>query len=145
MEKVIKIDDIEYEYTDREFELIKTFATCYAVHCLDENNHNIRVYNHHTKEHYYLERADLNNYKEGLLFVNVSHRHSFGGVERFAVAVVNTWAYFNPSLGEFIKYDVMSVNKSRYCMIKDNFNTPLRYHSHSADYFYKINSITKGE
>lgn len=144
--KGVTIDGLEYPISERSFDyLIRSANSQYAYASNSENFHNkknIRVYNHTTKEHYYLENVVVEVGDEGLLFVDFPKtdgpRNSWS--ERATQVVkIRTWGR-EEHRGEFVRYEITEIDKDNYCRVDDGYN---KHKSgwYARDCFYKVIKI----
>lgn len=144
------IDGIEYPISERDFDYLQRGGWSNYAYVNNSDNfndkRNIRVYNHNTKEHYYLEGVWPEIGDGNLLFVTFpktdAPRTSWSQ-HATQHASVRTWGAREGYTGEFVRYTIEEISKDNYCKVSDGYN-----HGASGwyarDSFYKINKITKG-
>jgi hypothetical protein len=149
-ENGVLIDDLLYPITKSNFKYNIKFGSpkyCYSLFDSSDfyNRKYLRVYNHSTKEHYYLERAWPDITDNNLLFVDFPR--SDGPIDSWAShvtqhACIRTWAR-EGYVGEFVRYKIVEIGKDNYCKVEDGYNSPSGWYA--RDCFYKINKRFKIE
>lgn len=136
------IDGLEYPITESNFEHISSRVSGkYAYYSISENfndKRNIRIYNHSTKEHYFLEQVWPKIGDTNLLFVDFPRDDApmdswYSHATQHAN--IRTWAR-NELSGELVRYRIIGIDEHNYCRVDDGYNTPSGVYHRSC--FYTI-------
>jgi hypothetical protein len=145
------IDGLVYPITPKSFGYLVNSG--YSRYAYTNNNpdsftdkQNIRVYNHTTKEHFYLEAVWPELGDNNLLFVDFPR--SDGPTSSWSNhvtqhAVIRTWGQSRGAqAGDFVRFTIESMDKDNYCRVNDGYN---EHHSgsYSRGCFYKVVKIFK--
>jgi hypothetical protein len=142
------IDGIKYPITPESFERLKNRGSIFAYESNNPDNfydkRNIRVYNHNTKYHYYLENVEVKIGDSNLLFIDFPRSDGPMGSWDSSVtqhAIVKSWGQSRGvHAGCFVRFRIDAIDKDGYCRVYDGYNE-----NHSGLYarncFYEINKI----
>lgn len=141
------IDGLEYHTSEENFNHYSSYGGRFAYfHIGDEwyDKNNIRVYNHTTKEHYFLEKVWPNLGDNNLLFIDFPRTDApidSWSSHATQYAKVRSWAHSHILSGDFVRFTIESIDKDNYCKITDGHNYPHGWYA--RDCFYKIQKIFK--
>lgn len=145
----IKIDGLEYPISERSFEYMKHSG--YSNFAYSNNNtenwndkKHIRLYNHITKQHFYLERVWPKIGDNNLIFVDFPRTDAppeSWSQHATQYAKVRSWGQSRENYhGDFIRFKIIEINKNDYCKVDDGYNEQTSGW-YTRDSFYKINKI----
>jgi len=147
----VMIDGLEYPISDRSYDyLIRSGYSnfIYVNNNPDDWNDkiNIRVYNHQTKEHFYLEKVWPEIGDNNLIFVDFPRTDAptnSWSPDATQYAKIRSWGQSRGEhYGDFIRFKIVGIDKNNYCTVDDGYN-----HKHGGSYarncFYKITKISK--
>ncbi|MFA5586368.1 MAG: hypothetical protein WDA02_07485 [Saccharofermentanales bacterium] len=146
----IKIDGLEYPISERDFEYMKNSG--YSNFAYVNNNpdkwhdkKHIRVYNHITKQHFYLEKVWPEVGDNNLIFVDFPRTDAptdSWSQHATQYAKVRSWGQSRDEHhGDFIRFKIIQINDDNYCKVDDGYNEqPSGWYA--RDSFYKINKIS---
>lgn len=148
------INGIEYHLSEQSFQNLLNSTGKYAYfHNHDENvpdswynKNNLRVYNHHTNEHYYLERVWPNVGDNNLLFLDFSRNDgpTYSWYQHVTQhALVTTWAEHSDKgpASNFVRFTIDYIDKDNFCKVSDGYNKNSGWYARGC--FYKILKIFK--
>ncbi|TXG86406.1 MAG: hypothetical protein E6R13_00610 [Spirochaetes bacterium] len=148
------INGIEYHLSEQSFEHLLNSTGKYAYfHNHDENvpgswynKNNLRVYNHHTNEHYYLERVWPNVGDNNLLFLDFSRNDgpTYSWCQ-YVTQHANVSAWMNNSdkgpSKDFVRFTIDYIDKDNFCKVSDGYNKNIGWYARGC--FYKILKVFK--
>lgn len=140
------IDGLEYHISEKDFEYHTRYGSKYAYfnpNAIENwyNKNMIRVYNHYTKEHLFLERVWANIGDNNLLFIDFPRMD--GPIDSWCKAVtqyaiIKSWSdrAENELGGDFVRFTIDSIDKDNFCKVSDGYNSNSGWYARGA--FYKI-------
>lgn len=146
IKETILIGGLEYPITEKNWKYLQWQGTGYpyANNSEDFNDkRHIRVWNKHTKEHYFLEKGWPEIGEGGLVFVIFPRTD--GPTNSWASYVtqhVNIKTWGGKRDGEFVRFEIKSIDKHNYCTVTDGYNKT-NGGIYARDSFYTVNKITK--
>ena len=146
----VVIDGLEYPISERNYEYLVNGGWPKFIYTNNnpENFHDkshIRVYNHKTKEHYYLENVVVKPGDSNLLFVDFPRTDAptdSWSSDASQHANIRCWNRNDLPKWDFVRYKILSINDNGMCWVDDGYNEPSGWYA--RDCFYKINKIMKG-
>jgi len=142
------IDGLEYPISEEDFEYISRRGSKFAYVSNNPDNwhdkKNIRVYNHNTKKHFYLEKVWPKVGDNNLLFIDFPRTDApvdSWSSDATQYAKVTAWGSGDRGhSGDFVRFKIIEIDKDNYCRVDDGFNKPSGWYARSC--FYKINKIS---
>lgn len=145
----MKIDGLEYLVTEEDFKYLQNRGSSFAYALQDNedfyNRKFLRVYNHNTKEHYYVESVYPKVGDSNLLFIDFPRSNApvdswMSGTTRHAN--ITSWNKSEKDLGnDFVRFTIEYIDKEGYCQLFDGRKKCGGWYSRSC--FYKINKVFK--
>lgn len=135
---------LEYHLSEEGFKRKKGYA--YFNPNADVNWHDkrtIRVFNHNTNEHYYLENVWPSIGDSNLLFIDFPRTDSpIGSWSSDSSQTCKPVVWAREELkGEFVRFKIHEIDKDNYCRVDDSYNKPFGWYARSC--FYKITKKLK--
>lgn len=139
------IGGLEYPISEGNWKYLQWQGTSYPyasnVDDFNDKRH-IRVWNKHTKQHFFLEKGWPEIGDMGLVFVTFPRTD--GPINSCASYVtqhvnIRTWGGVERD-GEFVRYEIKSIDKNNFCVVTDGYNKT-NGGVYARDCFYLVNKV----